>query len=158
MRRPDERVVGSAVVAQDDASEAGRRIEQLGNVIAQTNLIASNLMAARSARNVGALEPIEENFKAARQLVNGDLDQRRLRQHRRRRRKPAPPPTRCSARPMPCARRPDTCAAIPRDGQFATGGDPAAGSATARCRISAGAAASIPLSRNGRRQTDAHDD
>jgi phosphoglycerate-specific signal transduction histidine kinase len=44
-------VLDSANLSQDDATEAGRTIEQLGNVIASNNLIASNLMAALSARN-----------------------------------------------------------------------------------------------------------
>ncbi|WP_322515486.1 methyl-accepting chemotaxis protein [Rhodopseudomonas palustris] len=67
-------VLASANLSQDDATEAGRRIEQLGNVIALSNLAASNLMAALSARNSDALEPVETSFKEARQQVASNLD------------------------------------------------------------------------------------
>ena len=56
-------VLASANLSQDDATEAGRTIEQLGNVIASSNLIASNLMAALSARNADALEPVETELQ-----------------------------------------------------------------------------------------------
>lgn len=67
-------VLGSANLSQDDATSAGRRIEQLGNVIALTNLIASDLMAALSASSSDDLEPVETSFKEARQVVNSNLD------------------------------------------------------------------------------------
>ncbi|MFZ5736821.1 MAG: methyl-accepting chemotaxis protein [Pseudomonadota bacterium] len=67
-------VLGSANLSQDDATAAGRRIEQLGNVIALTNLIASDLMAALSASSSDDLEPVETSFKEARQVVNSNLD------------------------------------------------------------------------------------
>ncbi len=67
-------VLSSANLSQDDATEAGRRIEQLGNVIALSNLAASNLMSALSARDADALEPVETSFKEASQQVNANLD------------------------------------------------------------------------------------
>jgi methyl-accepting chemotaxis protein len=67
-------VLSSANLSQDDATDAGRRIEQLGNVIAQSNLIASDLMAALSAGSADDLEPVESSFKEARKVVNNNLD------------------------------------------------------------------------------------
>jgi len=67
-------VLASANLSQDDATEAGRRIEQLGNVIALSNLAASNLMAALSASSADVLEPVETSFKEARQQVMSNLD------------------------------------------------------------------------------------
>ena len=57
-------VLGSAILAPDDAADAGRAIEQIGNVTSNTNLIASDLMAALSARNTEALDPVETDYKA----------------------------------------------------------------------------------------------
>ncbi|WP_022722001.1 methyl-accepting chemotaxis protein [Rhodopseudomonas sp. B29] len=65
--------LSSANLSQDDAVEDGRRIEQLGNVIAQSNLIASNLMAALSAPGAEAIEPLERSYKDARALVESNL-------------------------------------------------------------------------------------
>ncbi|MFC0241008.1 methyl-accepting chemotaxis protein [Rhodopseudomonas telluris] len=67
-------VLSSANLSQDDATEAGQRIEQLGNVIALSNLAASNLMAALSARDADAIEPVETSFKEASQQVRANLD------------------------------------------------------------------------------------
>ncbi len=67
-------VLASANLSQDDATEAGRRIDQLGNVIALSNLAASNLMAALSARDADALEPVETSFKQASQQVNANIE------------------------------------------------------------------------------------
>ncbi|NEW93441.1 methyl-accepting chemotaxis protein [Rhodopseudomonas sp. BR0M22] len=67
-------LLGSANLSQDDATDAGRRIEQLGNVIALSNLIASDLMAALSASSSDDLEPVEASFKESRQVVNTNLD------------------------------------------------------------------------------------
>ncbi|PZA11478.1 methyl-accepting chemotaxis protein [Rhodopseudomonas palustris] len=67
-------LLGAANLSQDDATAAGRHIEQLGNVIALSNLIASDLMAALSASSSDDLEPVEASFKEARQVVNSNLD------------------------------------------------------------------------------------
>ncbi len=67
-------VLASANLSQDDATETGRTIEQLGDVIASSNLIASDLMAALSANNSDAIEPIEKTFKDAQQRIKSQLD------------------------------------------------------------------------------------
>ncbi len=67
-------VLGSANLSQDDATEAARTVEQLGNVIASTNLAASDMTAALAAGSGDSLEPIETTFKAAQQRVKSNLD------------------------------------------------------------------------------------
>jgi methyl-accepting chemotaxis protein len=68
-------VLGSAnLLSQDDAIEAAQAIEQLGNVIAGTNLLASHMMAALSATNSDALEQVEKAFKAASPDLKSNLD------------------------------------------------------------------------------------
>ncbi|NEW85688.1 HAMP domain-containing protein [Rhodopseudomonas sp. WA056] len=67
-------VLGSVDLSQDEATAAGRRIEQLGTIIALSNLIASDLMAALSASGTDQLDPAEASFKEARQVVNANLD------------------------------------------------------------------------------------
>ncbi|HEY0852407.1 MAG TPA: HAMP domain-containing methyl-accepting chemotaxis protein [Bradyrhizobium sp.] len=47
----------------DDATAAARIVEQLGNVIASGNLMASNLATALSATSSDTLEAIEKDFK-----------------------------------------------------------------------------------------------
>jgi methyl-accepting chemotaxis protein len=67
-------VLGSAnLLSQDDAIQAAQAVEQLGNVIASTNLLASHMMAALSATNSDALE-LEKAFKAAYPNVKSNLD------------------------------------------------------------------------------------
>ena len=68
-------VLGSAnLLSQDDTIEAAQAIEQLGNVIAGTNLLASHMMAALSATNGDALEQVEKAFKAASPDLKSNLD------------------------------------------------------------------------------------
>src|SRR5258708_16334848 len=67
-------VLASANPSQADATETGLTIEQLGDVIASSNLIASDLMAALSANNSDAIEPIEKTFKDAQQRIKSQLD------------------------------------------------------------------------------------
>jgi methyl-accepting chemotaxis protein len=67
-------ILASANLSQDDAVEAGRKVDQLGNVIALGNLAASDLMAALSARDAGALDPVEASFKEAQLQVKSNLD------------------------------------------------------------------------------------
>jgi methyl-accepting chemotaxis protein len=62
------------LLSQDDAIEAAQAIEQLGNVVASTNLLASHMMAALSATNSDALDQVEKAFKAAYPDVNSNLD------------------------------------------------------------------------------------
>ncbi|HLX16469.1 MAG TPA: methyl-accepting chemotaxis protein [Bradyrhizobium sp.] len=67
-------ILQSANLSPDDATEAARLVEQLGNVIASSNLIASNLATALSANSSDTLEAIEKDFKAARESVKSTLD------------------------------------------------------------------------------------
>ena len=67
-------ILGSASLSQDDAAQAARTIEQLGNVIASSNLMASNMAAALSANSSDTLEAIEKEFKAAQARVKSNLD------------------------------------------------------------------------------------
>jgi methyl-accepting chemotaxis protein len=68
-------ILGSANLSTDDATEAARTVEQLGNVVASTNLMASDMTAALSANNSGALEAIEQEFKATQARVRSSLEQ-----------------------------------------------------------------------------------
>ena len=56
-------VLTAADPSVDDATAAARVVEQLGNVMASGNLMASNLAAALSANNSDTLEAIEKDFK-----------------------------------------------------------------------------------------------
>ena len=57
-------ILQSANLAPDDATQAARTVDQLGNVIASGNLMASDMMAALSANSSDTLEAIEKEFKA----------------------------------------------------------------------------------------------
>ena len=67
-------VLQSANLSPDDAAEAARLVEQLGNVIASSNLMASNMAAALSANSSDTLEAIEKEFKAAQAQVKSTLE------------------------------------------------------------------------------------
>ncbi|MGQ0684448.1 methyl-accepting chemotaxis protein [Bradyrhizobium sp.] len=58
----------------DDATAAARIVEQLGNVIASGNLMASNLAAALSANSSDTLEAIEKDFKEGVQRARSNLE------------------------------------------------------------------------------------
>jgi methyl-accepting chemotaxis protein len=64
----------ATVFSAEDSGEAARVIVQVGEVVASTNLISSDLMAALSAGSSEALSPIEDNFKAAQTRVKSNLD------------------------------------------------------------------------------------
>ncbi|MEH2565847.1 methyl-accepting chemotaxis protein [Bradyrhizobium sp. AZCC 2289] len=68
-------ILGSANLSTDDATEAARTVEQLGNVIASTNLMASDMTAALTANNSDALEAIEKEFKQTQARVKANLEQ-----------------------------------------------------------------------------------
>ena len=68
-------ILGSANLSADDATEAARTVEQLGNVIASTNLMASDMTAALTANNSDALEAIEKEFKQTQARVKSSLEQ-----------------------------------------------------------------------------------
>src|SRR6478609_1153107 len=67
-------ILGSAILSQDDATEAARTIDQLGNVVASGNLMASEMTAALSANSSDTLEAIEKEFKAAQARVKSNLE------------------------------------------------------------------------------------
>jgi methyl-accepting chemotaxis protein len=67
-------ILGSATLSQDDAAQAARTVEQLGNVIASSNLTASNMAAALSANGSDTLDAIEKEFQATQAHVKANLD------------------------------------------------------------------------------------
>ena len=67
-------ILGSANLSTDDATEAARTVEQLGNVIASTNLMASDMTAALTASNSDTLEAIEKEFKETQSRVKSNLE------------------------------------------------------------------------------------
>jgi methyl-accepting chemotaxis protein len=64
----------SANLRLDDATEAARTIELLGNVISSSNLLASDMMAALSVNSSDALNPIERAFAVSQQLVKSNFE------------------------------------------------------------------------------------
>jgi hypothetical protein len=52
-------ILGSANMKPDDATRAARTVEQLGNVVSSSNLMASNMAAALTANTSDTLEAIE---------------------------------------------------------------------------------------------------
>ncbi len=66
--------LGSANLALEDATKAAQEVDQLGNVLAGSNLMASDMTAALSANSSDALEAIEKEFKATQQRVKSSLD------------------------------------------------------------------------------------
>ena len=67
-------ILGSANLSVDDAAEAARTVEQLGNVIASSNLMASDMIAALSANGSDTLEAIEKEFNATQAAVKSNLE------------------------------------------------------------------------------------
>jgi methyl-accepting chemotaxis protein len=67
-------ILGSANLSVDDAAQAARTVDQLGNVVASSNLMASDMTAALSADSSDALEAIEKEFKATQARVKSNLD------------------------------------------------------------------------------------
>ena len=67
-------IMGSVDLSVDDATQAARTVEQLGNVVAGGNLLASQMAAALSATSSDTLDAIETEFKAAREAVKSNLD------------------------------------------------------------------------------------
>ena len=63
----------AVVFSAEDSGEASRIIVQIGNVVGDTNLISSDLMAALSAGTGEALSPIEDSFKTAQARVKTNL-------------------------------------------------------------------------------------
>jgi methyl-accepting chemotaxis protein len=67
-------ILGSANLSTDDAAEAARTVELLGNVVASTNLMASDMTAALSANSSDTLEAIEKEFKETQARVKSNLE------------------------------------------------------------------------------------
>jgi methyl-accepting chemotaxis protein len=67
-------IFASANLSQDDAAQAARTVEQLGNVIASSNLMASNMATALSANSGDTLEAIEKEFQVTQARVKTNLD------------------------------------------------------------------------------------
>jgi methyl-accepting chemotaxis protein len=67
-------ILQSANLSPDDAEEAARQIEQLGTLIATTNLMASEMAAALSAGDSNTLEEIEKEYKASQAQVKSALE------------------------------------------------------------------------------------
>jgi methyl-accepting chemotaxis protein len=67
-------ILASANLSADDAAEAARTVDQLGNVNAGSNLIASDMIAALSANGSDTLEAIEKEFKATQAAVKSNLE------------------------------------------------------------------------------------
>jgi methyl-accepting chemotaxis protein len=67
-------ILGSANLSADDAAEAARTVEQLGNVISSSNLMASDMIAALSANGSDTLDAIEKEFKATQAAVKSNLE------------------------------------------------------------------------------------
>jgi methyl-accepting chemotaxis protein len=67
-------ILGSANLSQDDATQAARTVDQLGNVIASSHLMASEMIAALSANSRDTLDKIEKEFKATQAHVKSYLD------------------------------------------------------------------------------------
>jgi methyl-accepting chemotaxis protein len=67
-------VLGSAELSADDATQAARVVEQLGNVIASGHQAASEMNAALSANSSDTLDAIEKEFKDTKGRVQSNLD------------------------------------------------------------------------------------
>ena len=67
-------ILGSANLSTDDATGAVRTVEQLGNVVASSNLMASDMIAGLSADSAATLETIEKQFKETQARVKSNLD------------------------------------------------------------------------------------
>jgi methyl-accepting chemotaxis protein len=67
-------ILGSANLSQDDATQAARTVEQLGDAVASANLAASNMSAALSANGNDTLEAIAKEFGVTQARVKSSLD------------------------------------------------------------------------------------
>lgn len=60
--------------SRDNASKIAKTIDQIGEIVAGTNLIAADLMSALSVNNAEALTPIERTFQAGQRRITSMLD------------------------------------------------------------------------------------
>lgn len=59
--------------SRDNASKIAKTIDQVGEIVAGTNLIAADLMSALSVNNAEALAPIERTFQAGQRRIKSML-------------------------------------------------------------------------------------
>ena len=71
---PDQRDPGLGQLLHRRRREARATVEQLGNVVASTNLMASDMTPALSANNSDTLEAIEKEFKETQARVKSNLE------------------------------------------------------------------------------------
>ncbi len=67
-------ILTSANLSTDDATEAARAVELLGNVASSINIVASDMMAALSAPTNEALEQISASLESARTRATSSLE------------------------------------------------------------------------------------
>lgn len=67
-------ILTSANLSTDDATEAARAVELLGNAVSSTDIVASDMMAALSAPTSDALEQISTSLEAAKKRATSSLD------------------------------------------------------------------------------------
>jgi methyl-accepting chemotaxis protein len=67
-------ILSSASLSLDDAREAARTIEQLGNVISSTDVAGSDMMAALSANSGEALNSLEKAFEIDQRFVKSNIE------------------------------------------------------------------------------------
>ena len=67
-------ILTSADLSPDDATQSARTVDQLGNIVAGGNLMASDMTAALSANSSDMLDAIEKEFKATLAGVKSNLD------------------------------------------------------------------------------------
>jgi methyl-accepting chemotaxis protein len=67
-------ILEQAKLSPDDAAQAARAADHLGNSIASSHLMASEMIAALSANSSDTLEAIEKEFKVTQARVRSSLD------------------------------------------------------------------------------------
>jgi methyl-accepting chemotaxis protein len=67
-------IFGAANFSQDEATQAEQTVEQIGEIIAGSNRMAFNMIAALSADTSDTLEIIEKEFRIAQKRVKSNLD------------------------------------------------------------------------------------
>ncbi|MBN9003749.1 MAG: methyl-accepting chemotaxis protein, partial [Rhizobiales bacterium] len=67
-------ILTSANLSTDDATEAARAVELLGNAVSSTNVVAADMMAALSAPTSDALEQISASLDAAKKRAMSSLE------------------------------------------------------------------------------------
>jgi methyl-accepting chemotaxis protein len=67
-------ILSSANFSPDDAAQAARTVDQLGNAIASSHLVASEMIAALSANSSETLEAIEKEFQDTQARVKSNLE------------------------------------------------------------------------------------